>query len=551
MKKILILIFFATFSVIAIANSKNDDRNIEISKNLDIFNSTYKELELFYVDTIKPESTIKYGIDAMLGQLDPYTTYIPESELEKLKFMTTGEYAGIGCVIGKNDEGIYITDVYEGMPAYKNGLKVGDIITKIDGKQTSEMTTTEASEKMKGEAKTMVTFTIKNPISQKEKKVEVQREKIVIPAIQYYDTLSNGVGYININSFTEKSGDKFKEAFLDLKDNYKIKSLVIDLRNNPGGILDEAVEIVNLFVDKKSTVVYTKGKNPDLDEVYKARKEPIDTNIPLFVWVNRNSASASEILAGALQDLDRAVIVGERTFGKGLVQTTRELPYGGSLKVTVAKYYIPSGRCIQSIDYSNRSEEGYVTRIPDSLTSEFKTKNGRIVRDGGGINPDVQIEIKNHATVSYYLYHKNLIFNFVTQYMAKHANIGPAKSFQLSDKDYAEFVEYVKGQNFTYELKTEEGVKALKELIQSEGYLDYAKEEFEALEKKLTHNIDNDLKMFEKEIRNLISIEIVKREHYQKGEFIESLKRDDYREKTEELLSDEKKWKGILTAEKK
>lgn len=550
MKKIFSVILFMGISVIAVANSKNDDRNIEISKNLDIFYSVFKELELFYVDTINPEHVVKHGIDAMLEQLDPYTTYIPESEFEKLKFMTTGEYAGIGCIIGKNDEGIYITDVYEGMPAYKNGLKVGDIISKIDGKETAKMSTTEASEKMKGEAKTTVSFVVKNPITKKERKVEILREKIAIPAIQYYDTLSNGMGYININSFTEKSGDKFKEAFLDLKDNYKIQSLIIDLRNNPGGILDEAVKIVNLFVDKKSTIVYTKGKNPDLDETYKARKEPIDTNIPIFVWVNRNSASASEILAGALQDLDRAIIIGERTYGKGLVQTTRELPYGGSLKVTVAKYYIPSGRCIQSIDYSNRSEEGYVTRIPDSLTSEFKTKNGRIVRDGGGINPDVQIEVKNHATVSYYLYQKNLIFDFVTQYMAKHPNIGTAKSFQLSDKDYNDFVEYVKGQNFSYELKSEDGVKALKEIIEAEGYLDYAKEEFQALEKKLTHNIDNDLKLFEKEIKELISIEIIKREYYQKGEYIESLKKDVYREKTNELFADEKNWKNILTPQK-
>lgn len=532
------------------ANSKNDNRNIEISKNLDVFNSLYKELELFYVDSIKPESTIKHGIDAMLEHLDPYTTYIPESELEKLKFMTTGEYAGIGCVIGKNDKGIYITDIYEGMPAHKNGLKVGDIISKINGKETKKMSTTEASDKLKGDPKTMVSFTIKNPITQKEKKVEIQREKIVIPAIGYYDTLFNNVGYININSFTEKSGGAFKEAFLDLKNNYKIESLIIDLRNNPGGILDEAVEIVNLFVEKKSTIVYTKGKNPDLDEVYKARKEPIDTDIPIFVWVNRNSASASEILAGALQDLDRAVIVGERTYGKGLVQTTRELPYGGSLKVTVAKYYIPSGRCIQSIDYSNRNEDGYVTRIPDSLTSEFKTKNGRIVRDGGGINPDILIEVKNHSTISYYLYQKNLIFNFATEYLSKHPNIGLAKSFQFSDTDFNEFVEYVKKQEFDYELKSEEGMKALKEIIESEGYMNYAREEFEALEKKLAHNIETDLTLFKEEIKDLLSIEIVKRVHYQKGEYIESLKKDDYKNKTIELLSSEENWKKLLTPQK-
>ena len=551
MKRALTFILLMVLPIIISANNKNDDRNIEISKNLDVFNSLYKELELFYVDTIKPESTIKHGIDAMLQHLDPYTTYIPKSELERLKFMTTGEYAGIGCVISKNEEGIYITDVYEGMPAHKNGIKVGDIISKIDGEETKKMSSTEASEKMKGEAKTMVTFTIKNPITHKERKVEVMREKIAIPAIQYYDTLSNGMGYICISSFTEKSGSAFKEAFLDLKNNYKINSLVIDLRNNPGGILSEAVDIVNLFVDKKSTIVYTKGKNKDLDETYKARKEPIDKDIPIFVWVNRNSASASEILAGALQDLDRAIIIGERTFGKGLVQTTRELPYGGNLKVTIAKYYIPSGRCIQSIDYSNRDEEGYVTRIPDSLTSEFKTQNGRIVRDGGGINPDVQIEMKNHATVTYYLYQKELIFNFVTNYLHKHPNIAPAKSFQFSDKDYAEFIEYVKGKNFTYKLKGEEGILALKDIIKSEGYLDYAKEEFEALEKKLTHNIDNDLTLFKEEIKELISIEILKRIYYQKGEFIETLKRDEYKQKNLELLADEKNWKELLMPKKK
>ncbi len=539
-----LIILFLGFFFSGFAQKEKTIREFEISKNLDIFNALYKELDLFYVDTVQSGKVIKNGIDAMLGKLDPYTNYIPESEMDDLKFMTTGEYAGIGAMIGQKDGRTVISEIYEGMPAYKSGLKAGDVFLEIDDVKVDKKNNSEVSEMLKGLAKTIVKVTVERLGEKKPITREIVREKIVIDPISYSGVLDENVGYINLSSFTDKSAESFKEVFLDLKNNKKVNSLIIDLRSNPGGILSEAVKITNFFVDKKSTVVYTRGKVKQWDETYKATKDPIDREIPVVVLVNRGSASAAEIVAGALQDLDRAVIAGERTFGKGLVQTTRELPYGGNLKVTIAKYYIPSGRCIQAIDYTRRSEEGFVQRIPDSLTTEFKTSKGRIVRDGGGIYPDLFIEPEKNATISYYLYTKNLIFDYVDQYQSTRPAIPPLKDFKFTE--YNEFKEFVKSKDFTYKLRTEDLLNNLIEIAKEEGYYDISKSKFTALKESLSHDLDKDLELFKEEIIELISIEIAKRYYYQKGEIIEMLKKDKTSREAIELLKDRERYETLL-----
>ncbi|MCQ2225293.1 MAG: S41 family peptidase [Paludibacteraceae bacterium] len=531
------------------AGGANSNRNIEISKHLDIFNAIYKELDLLYVDSIRPEKTIKLGIDEMLMSLDPYTNYIPEENMDQLKLMTTGEYAGVGCTIGKHEEGILVTNLYEGMPAHKAGLRIGDVIVEIEGKSIKDWGVTQASEHLRGEAHTQANITVKH-IDGKKQKFTITREIIALPAIPYAGEVAPGIGYIYINGFTEHAGAQFKEAFLDLKKNHKIKKLIIDVRENPGGILDEAAEIINMFVDRKSTIVYTKGKNPAIDKIYKAQRDPIDKEIPIAVLINRNSASASEILAGALQDMDRAVIVGERSFGKGLVQTTRDLPHGGNLKVTISKYYIPSGRCIQAIDYTKSNSKEYTQRIPDSLTHEFKTIHGRTVRDGGGINPDVISTDTTSSTAEYYLYEKNIIFDYVTEYQKKHPAIPEVKDFKFTDQDYNEFKEFVKSKEFTYKPLSEDVLNTLKKVLKEEGYAEYADAEMKALEEKLKPNIDTDLNLFKEDIIKSISVEIVKRYYYEKGVVQESLKYDECKEAAVQILNDEARYNQILSPAK-
>ncbi len=527
-----------------VVNDSTDNHLEDVSKNLDLFNLLFKELDAYYVDTFDTKKVIKSGIDAMVNELDPYTRYIPEEDEEDFNFMITGEYAGVGASIGKVGDYICFTEIYEGTPSHKNGIKAGDRIIEIAGKNASKLTINEVSENLRGEENTDVKLVLQNPNTGKQRKVTIKREKITLPTIEYCDTLENGIGYIRFSSFTEKSADLFKKAFLDLKENKKIESLIIDLRNNPGGLLDQATEIVNYFIDNQTAIVYTKSKVKALDETYKATKNPIDNKIPIVVLVNNNSASASEIFSGAMQDLDRAVIVGERTYGKGLVQSTRPLPFGGNLKVTISKYYIPSGRCVQAINYAERNEDGSVKRIPDSLTTEFKTKNGRIVRDGGGILPDVKMERKDLSTISYYLYKENIIFNYVVDYLANHSKIDNPKDFKYTE--YDQFKAYAEKQKFSYKLRMEEYISSLKDIAKEEGYLDYAKDEFEALEKKLSHNLNQDLSLFEDEIRKLISIEIMKQLYYQKGYITESLKYDKAKEEAIKILKDKERYSSIL-----
>lgn len=530
------------------ATKPKESHDFQVSKSLDIFNSVYKELDLFYVDTIQPEKTVKYGIDAMLSTADPYTTYFPESEMKDLKFMTTGSYAGVGAVISAKDKKVFITEIYEGKPAYKAGLRAGDVFVSVGGEPTDGKTTSEVSQLLRGEPLTTVKVVVERP-GKGTVKVDVVREKIVIDPVVYYGMLNNTVGIINLTQFTDHSYTSFHNAFLALKAK-GMKSLVIDMRGNPGGLLSEACRILNMFVPKGSKLVYTKGKEAKWNSTYWANEAPVDTVMPITVLVNRNSASAAEIVSGTLQDLDRAVIIGERTYGKGLVQTTRDLPYGGSLKVTISKYYIPSGRCIQAIDYAKRDKDGLVARIPDSLTHEFKTLHGRIVRDGCGIMPDVFAKTDKNSVLTYYLYSKNTIFDYVTQYQQKHPQIASVADFKLTSADYADFKEFVKKSDFSYKTKSQESLEKLKKIAEEDGYLESAKAEFDALEAKLKANLDADLDKNKDDISEFIRLEIARRYFYQRGAVQEQLKDDEWVAKAVEILNDQKLYTDYLTKER-
>ncbi|MDH6359189.1 S41 family peptidase [Parabacteroides sp. PF5-9] len=528
------------------AFSQNDTR-FEISKNLEIVNALVKEVEMFYVDSVEVEKMIRRGIDAMLSDLDPYTEYIPEQEMESLQLITTGEYGGIGSYIRQRKEGeVIIAEPFEGMPAALGGLKAGDRILAIDTTDVTSMTQDKVSELLKGLPNTKLTLTIQRPGEKKSRKVELIRKNIQVDQITYYGVQNDSIGYIYLQGFTDKSGLEVKAAVEDLKKNKNIKSLVLDLRNNGGGVLESAVQIVGLFVPKGSEVISTKGKVKQWDRIYRTSAEPLDTVMPLAVLVNGGSASASEIVAGALQDLDRAVLVGQRSFGKGLVQTSRDLPYDGKLKVTLSKYYIPSGRCIQQIDYSHRNPDGSAAAIPDSLTTVFYTSKGRPVKDGGGVRPEFEVEEPRMPTLMYYLVNDYVLFDFVTAWAQKHEKIGSIEEFEVTDDDFEAFKMYAKEKNFSYDRQSEKALKTLKDIAEFEGYLDNDSTTIKALEAKLTPDLDRDFNRFKKEIKKVLASEIVKRYYYQKGELIESLKDDLVLEKAIEILSDRTLYNNTL-----
>ncbi len=530
----------------AVSAGKSDRKDFEISRNLDIFNSLFKELNLFYVDTIDAEKAISNGVNAMLSRLDPYTEYIPEKEKEDFFFSTTGEYAGIGSLIMERDKAVYISEPYEGMPAQLAGLRPGDKIVMIDNDSVAGWRSAAVSERLKGPANTKLKVTVERPGVEGVLTFDIIRKKIQMPAVPYYDVVCDSVGYIYLSSFTDSAADEVKHALQELK-RRGITSLILDLRSNGGGILEQAVQIVNLFVPKGVEVLSTRGRNKKMDKIYKTTQEPVDEHIPLAVLIDGGTASSSEIVAGALQDLDRAVIVGSRSFGKGLVQSTRPLPYNGMLKVTIARYYIPSGRLIQAIDYSHRNPDGSVARIPDSLTHEFKTAHGRIVRDGGGIKPDVETSFERRGNISYYLMKDFYFFDFATQYAAAHDTIAPAKEFVLPDSVYNDFKAFVKSKNFKYDKQSERILADLKEVAKFEGYFDEnTQKQFEALEACLNHDLDRDLETFRDEIGQLLSIEIVKRYYYQKGEIIESIKDDKDLTEACTILNDAQRYSQIL-----
>lgn len=528
------------------------DNRFEISKQLEVFNALLKEVEMFYVDTFDVETTVRYGIDAMLSKLDPYTEYIPEQDMEALQLMTTGEYGGIGSYIRQRDKegGVIIAEPFEGMPAAIAGLKAGDQILMVDTVDVSKATNDVVSNLLKGVPNTKLSLKIQRPGEKKPQIVELVRKQIVVDQVTWYGVKEDNVGYIYLKGFTDKSGQEVKAAYEDLKKNHHIESLVLDLRGNGGGVLDVAVQIVGFFVPKGSEVISTKGKIPQWDRTYRTSAEPIDTVMPIAVLINGGSASASEIVSGALQDLDRGVLVGQRSFGKGLVQSTRDLPFEGKLKVTMSKYYIPSGRCIQQIDYSHRNPDGSVAAIPDSLTNVFYTSKGREVRDGGGVRPDIVVEEEDVPTLMYYLVNDYVLFDFVTGWVQKHPTIAPIDEFEVSDEDFEAFKEYAKEKNFTYDRQSERGLKALKEMATFEGYLDEDSTIFSALEKQLTPDLDRDFNRFKKEIKKVMASEIVKRYYYQKGELIESLKDDPVLEKAIEVLKDKPLYEKTLTPSK-
>lgn len=542
-------------------------RYFEINKNAEIFNSVVKELDMFYVDTIDIKKTIESGITSMLAGLDPYTNYLNEEDMVDFKVMTTGEYAGIGSVISyrKLDDGrevIIIVEPYENMPAAKSGLKTGDIILAIDGEDMTKANkvegesypktlSTKVTNKLKGQAGTEAIITIERPGEKKTKNIKVTRENIQIPAVPYYGVLDNNVGYIILTGFTDKSGAAVKNAFLELK-KQGITSLILDLRGNGGGIMDEAIQIINLFIPKGEVVLSTKGKMKQWDRTSRTTLEPIDTEIPLVVMVDRGSASASEIVSGAIQDLDRGAVVGQRTYGKGLVQAPRELPYGGSLKVTTSKYYIPSGRCIQAIDYTHRNEDGSVGRIPDSLTTVYKTAKGRLVRDGGGVTPDLILQAEKTPSMTYYLVNQFLISDWVTDWLKNKPKTIEIENIGITDEDYENFKNFVKAKkDFKYDGLSEKRLKSLKSIMDFEGYSKNANDEFKALEAKLVPNLDRDLETFKPNITELINIEIAKRYYYQKGEYIERLKNDNEIKEAIKLLNDPVAYKEIFTPGRK
>lgn len=525
---------------------KGDDRNFQIAKNLDIFNAIVKELDMFYVDTIDPNKTIREGIDNMLYSLDPYTVYYPENDQDELEMMVKGSYGGIGSLIRYNPKLQYtvIAEPYEGMPAAESGLKAGDILLEIDGKDLKN--NSDVSTLLRGQVGTSFKLKVQRPGVKEPLEFTIVRRSIQMPTIPYYGIMEGQVGYINLSSFSGTPSKDFKNAFLDLK-KQGATSLVIDLRNNGGGLLDQAVEIVNFFVPRGKTIVTTKGKIKQASNTYKTLREPLDTDIPIAVLVNSGTASSSEILSGSLQDLDRAVIVGNRTYGKGLVQVPRSLPYGGNLKITTSKYYIPSGRCVQAIDYAHRNEDGSVARIPDSLTTVFHTAAGREVRDGGGVSPDIEVKQERLPNILYYLVRDNLIFDYATDYCLKYPVIASAEKFELTDADYTDFKNKVKGADFKYDQQSEKILKTLKEAAEFEGYMKEASDEFKALENKLTHNLDRDLDYFSKDIKEMISEEIIKRYYYQRGAIIQQLKGDNELDEAVKILTNPERYQQILS----
>lgn len=529
------------------------DNRFEVSKNLDIFNALVKEAEMFYVDSMDVEKSVRRGIDAMLSGLDPYTEYYPESEMETLKLMTTGEYGGIGSLIRQrnNKGGVVIAEPTEGMPAALAGLKAGDRILAIDTIDVSGATNERVSSLLKGVPNTTFTITIQRPGEQKPRKIEITRKQIVAPQVVYYGVRQDSIGYIYLQGFTDKSAQEVKEAFLDLKQNHQIKSLILDLRNNGGGVLEGAVQIVGMFVPKGSEVISTRGKVRQWDRTYRTPVEPLDTVMPMAVLINGGSASASEIVSGSLQDLDRAVLIGQRSFGKGLVQSTRDLPYDGKLKVTISKYYIPSGRCIQQLDYSHRREDGSVGAVPDSLTSVFYTSKGRPVRDGGGVRPEFEIEEPKTPTMLYYLAADTVLFDFVTDWAQKHPKIAPIESFVVTDEDFEALKRYAMEKNFTYDRQSEKALKNLREVAEFEGYLDEDSTLFAALEAKLTPNLERDFDRFKDQVKKVLASEIVKRYYYQSGNLQESLKDDKVLDKALEVLADPALYARTLSAPEK
>ena len=554
MKKVLISLLMVLLAAPAFAQIERD-HDFKTAKNMDIFNSIYKNLDLMYVDTLDAEEVVGNGIKAMLGSLDPYTTYYPEEKVNELKNMLTGKYAGVGAVVRYNFQlqRVCISEPYENMPAAEVGLKKGDIILSIDNEDMTNKDVAYVSDHLRGDPGTSFIIKVKRPSTGKTLKMKITRRTIQMPFLPYYGMLEGGFGYINFNSFTDNCAKDVRRAFIDLK-KQGAKGLVFDLRNNGGGSVSEAVSIINMFLPKGKTVLKMQGKLQRSNKEYKTSVEPVDSVMPMVVLVNGNSASASEIMSGSLQDYDRAIILGTRTYGKGLVQTTMDLPYNGQMKLTTAKYYIPSGRCVQALNYKH-SKGGYVEHVPDSLTKIFYTANGREVRDGGGVKPDVEVKPDSLPNIAFYLAgardSNEVMLNYEVDYIAKHPTIAPAKDFALTDADYDEFKARVLKADFKYDRETEKYLKDLEKLAKFEGYYDDAKPEFEALKKKLSHNVAKDLDYNKEYIKQLLENEIVAAYYFQAGAIQNSLRYDKQIKEAVKLLNSPEEYSKILRPAKK
>lgn len=551
-----LLLCLCVFTFLSQANvfaqgTSNKDHNFKVAKNLETFSAIYKYLDLMYVDTLNADEVIGNGINAMLSSLDPYTVYYPEDKVKELDMMISGKYAGIGALIRYDLklDNVIIDEPYENMPAAEAGLKKGDIILSVNDSSMYKKSTSYVSDHLRGDAGSTFLLKIKRPSTGKTMKFKLTRKAIQMPAVPYYGLQQNGIGYLDLNSFTVDCSKDVRKAFLEMKKD-GMKSLVLDLRNNGGGSLQEAINIVNMFVPKGLVLVNTKGKLERANREYKTTVEPIDTLMPIVVLVNDETASASEITSGSLQDLDRAVILGTRTYGKGLVQAPMELPYNGNLKLTTSKYYIPSGRCIQAINYKH-SRGGYLEHVPDSLTKVFHTANGRIVRDGGGINPDVKVLPDSLPNIAFYLANSGMdstevMTNWILNYIKQHPTIGDPKSFIISDADYENFKSAVIKSGFKYDRQSEKVIKNLIDIAKFEGYYDDAKSEFAALEKKLQHNLAKELDHHKQTIKQVLTADLVAAYYYQRGAIANSLQFDKQWKEAVKLLENLQEYKKIL-----
>jgi carboxyl-terminal processing protease len=535
--------FILVFSTVTVGQSEN---NFEISKNLDIYATLLRELDKNYADQINPGELTEIAIEAMLETLDPFTVYIPEANAEDYKLMTTGQYGGIGALIHKSGSYVVISEPYEGFPAQKAGLKAGDRILEINGKSMEDKDSDEVSEILKGQPGVELELFVERIGISEPFLVKVIREEIKIPNIPYYGILHGGIGYIKLTNFTQNAGNEVKKAFTELKANNELKGIIIDLRGNGGGLLNEAVNICNIFVDKDQLIVSTKGKIATKNQDHMTRAVPLDKDIPLAVLVDKGSASASEIVAGAIQDLDRGVIIGQRTYGKGLVQNVIPLTYNSQVKITVAKYYIPSGRCIQAIDYFHKDENGQSEKIPDSLIAEFKTKNGRSVFDGGGIAPDVSIDPMKLGKITQTLITKYLLFDYANFFASQHVSIAPPEEFIITDEIYNDLVAFLKDKNYDYQTASEEALEKLKSNAKKENYFDAIEGEYNTLKTKILHDKSEDLITYKDEIKLILKDEIIARYYFQRGRIVTSLNDDPEIAKAIEVLQGTDMYLAIL-----
>lgn len=543
-KKFKLIILAISLAITSVMSVGFVDNYFEIAKNLDIFTTLYKELNTFYVDETDPGDLMKKGINAMLKSLDPYTTYIPESDIEDFRFMTTGQYGGIGAMITTRGDYVYISEPYEGFPAQKAGLMAGDKILEINGKSAKGKSTEEVSKVLKGQPNTAVTVLIERKNKLKPFEVSFDREQVSVASVPYSAFIEDGIAYIRLRSFTRNCANDLKNAIKELKKEKELKGLILDLRSNPGGLLNESVDIVNLFVDKGEQVVSTKGKIKSWEKSYVANKVPLDTEVPLAVLINSSSASASEIVSGAIQDLDRGVVIGQRSYGKGLVQQTRKLSYNSQLKLTVAKYYIPSGRCIQALDYSNRNDDGSVGKVPDSLMTSFETRNGREVKDGGGILPDIITDPGKYSMIIPSLVKEHFFFDYATDYRFSHDVI--SEDFIFSDADFSDFSSYISDKEYTYKTATEKSLENLKKKAEEEDYFDNLSPDYDILFAKMLENKNNDLQKSKEDVKEILTGEIMSRYFYQRGRIKAGLNFDIEVEKAIEILKENTEYNKIL-----